>query len=122
MLIGELAQRTGVRTRLLRYYEEQGLLHPDRDANGYRSYPDTAPETVRRIRELLAAGLSTADIQALLPCARDEQPGVEPCAMSLGIIDNRFAELDGKIADLERQRALLARQRAATLGSWTLPR
>ena len=38
MLIGELSCRTGVPARLLRYYEEQDLLHPERDSNGYRRY------------------------------------------------------------------------------------
>jgi hypothetical protein len=34
MLIGELSTRTGVSQRLLRYYEEQGLLSRARDPNG----------------------------------------------------------------------------------------
>ena len=38
MRIGELSRRTGVPARLLRYYEEQDLMHPERDSNGYRSY------------------------------------------------------------------------------------
>lgn len=41
MRIGELARRTGVNQRLLRYYEEQGLLTPDRLPSGYRVYADT---------------------------------------------------------------------------------
>jgi DNA-binding transcriptional MerR regulator len=36
--IGELAERSNVLPRLLRYYEEQGLLTPDRAPNGYRDY------------------------------------------------------------------------------------
>ncbi len=34
MRIGELAERTGASRRLLRYYEEQGLIQPSRRANG----------------------------------------------------------------------------------------
>ena len=34
MRIGELAERTGTSRRLLRYYEEQDLIAPDRSANG----------------------------------------------------------------------------------------
>ncbi|MFC7104329.1 MerR family transcriptional regulator [Nonomuraea rubra] len=68
MRIGELVRRTGVSERLLRYYEEQGLLHPSRLPSGYREYTEAHVETVRRIRCLLAAGLSTSTIATVLPC------------------------------------------------------
>jgi hypothetical protein len=38
--IGELSRRTRVSERLLRYYEEQGLLRPGRRPSGYREYGD----------------------------------------------------------------------------------
>ena len=38
MKIGDLAQRTGVSVRMLRFYEAQGLLSPARNAAGYRLY------------------------------------------------------------------------------------
>jgi DNA-binding transcriptional MerR regulator len=57
MLIGELSRRTGVSPRLLRYYEEHGLLEACREANGYRTYRDDAVITVRQIKALLAAYL-----------------------------------------------------------------
>ena len=56
MRIGELAERTGVSTRLLRYYGEQGLLAASRDGNGYRCYDEDAVVRVRQIRRLLARG------------------------------------------------------------------
>lgn len=71
MLIGELASRTGVPTRLLRYYEEQGLLTPDRAENGYRDYAEGTVEQVTQIRGLLDAGLPTRIIKAILPCLDD---------------------------------------------------
>ena len=40
MRIGELAKRTGVATRMLRYYEEQGLISTRRLDNGYRGYDE----------------------------------------------------------------------------------
>lgn len=67
MRIGELSQRTGVPTRMLRYYEEQNLLHPERAANGYRSYNAAALNQVQQIRGLLDAGLTTAIIREILP-------------------------------------------------------
>ncbi|MFC0624104.1 MerR family transcriptional regulator [Kribbella deserti] len=68
MRIGELKRRTGVSERLLRYYEEQGLLHPERRASGYREYSEADVTTVGHIRNLLAAGLSTTTIADVLPC------------------------------------------------------
>src|SRR4051812_13397240 len=66
MKIGELSRRTGVATRLLRYYEEQGLLQSTRSANGYRDYAEDDVETVLRIRGLLASGMTTRLIRMLL--------------------------------------------------------
>ncbi|MEV1172762.1 MerR family transcriptional regulator [Nonomuraea sp. NPDC049784] len=74
MRIGELAERTGVDQQLLRYYEKQGLLEPQRAANGYRVYAEKDIAIVRRIRGLLAAGLSTATIAELGTCVRGEPP------------------------------------------------
>ena len=58
MKIGDLARRTGSTTRQLRYYEEQGLLEPDRSGNNYRDYGDEAIEQVRQIKILVGAGRS----------------------------------------------------------------
>lgn len=69
--IGELSRRTGVSGRLLRYYEEQGLLYPQRRSSGYREYREGDVAAVRQIRALLAAGLGTPLIAGVLPaCGR----------------------------------------------------
>lgn len=83
MKIGDLAQHTGVSPRLLRYYEQQGLLRPDRTSSGYRSYRSGDVSTVRRIRQLLAAGLSTQTINSVLPCLRDDRDGLVPTCPNL---------------------------------------
>ncbi|SEM26302.1 MerR family transcriptional regulator [Nonomuraea pusilla] len=67
MKIGELSRRTGVPARMLRYYEEQGLLRPDRAGNGYRDYPPSAVDRVRQVRGLLDSGLTTDIIRRVLP-------------------------------------------------------
>ncbi|WP_367048603.1 MerR family transcriptional regulator [Streptomyces sp. Je 1-332] len=72
MFIGELSKRTGVSTRSLRYYEQQGLLLPQRRSSGYREFDDSDMDTVRRIRILLGAGLNTDLIREMLPCMADE--------------------------------------------------
>ncbi|MFC9882703.1 MerR family transcriptional regulator [Streptomyces libani] len=108
MRIGELAHRTGVSTRVLRYYEERGLLRAQRDANGYRRYDEKeSVERVGRIRELLALGLNTDDIGAVLPCAQGG-PGLMPCALSYGVVERQRAQLEAEIDELSRRRDALA--------------
>ncbi|MEV0144787.1 MULTISPECIES: MerR family transcriptional regulator [unclassified Nonomuraea] len=68
MRIGELSERTGTPRRLLRYYEEQGLIVPARCANGYRDYDERLVDRVVQIRGLLDAGLPTRIIKQILPC------------------------------------------------------
>ncbi|MGW2094534.1 MerR family transcriptional regulator [Promicromonospora sukumoe] len=75
MRIGELADQTGVSTRSLRYYEEQGLLQSDRTSGGQREYTGAAVHRVRRIQDLFAAGMHSATIKRLLPCTRDVDGG-----------------------------------------------
>ena len=68
MRIGELATRSGVSVRALRYYEEQGLLASERSASGQRRYAGSAEARVRLIQQLYAAGLSSRTIVEFLPC------------------------------------------------------
>lgn len=73
MRIGELARRSGVPARMLRYYEEQGLITPNRLANGYRDYDDYLIERVGKIRGLIESGIPTRIIAGILPCLNQSQ-------------------------------------------------
>jgi DNA-binding transcriptional MerR regulator len=77
MRIGELAERTGTSRRLLRYYEEQGLIAPDRQPNGYRDYDERLVDRVLQIRGLLESGMPTRMIKRILPCLT--VPGILYC-------------------------------------------
>ncbi|HUQ57314.1 MerR family transcriptional regulator [Lentzea sp.] len=68
MRIGELAERTGVSVRALRYYEEQKLLEAERSESGQRRYTENAISRVRLIQQLYAAGISSSGILEMLPC------------------------------------------------------
>ncbi|MGI5126139.1 MerR family transcriptional regulator [Pseudonocardia sp. CA-107938] len=107
MRIGELAARTGVSVRLLRYYEEQGLLQPERLPSGYRVYAESDVDTVARVRVLLAAGLSTATIAQVLPCVAGTDPVVPICPDMVAVLRRERARIDTSIAALEASRALL---------------
>ncbi|ARQ70063.1 MerR family transcriptional regulator [Streptomyces marincola] len=108
MLIGELSARTGVSTRLLRYYEEQGLLDAGRAPNGYRAYAEDAVVTVRQIRALLDAGLTTDVIREVLPCARGERPEIDLCVDLQAVLGQEMAAMDARIDELRRTRSKLA--------------
>jgi DNA-binding transcriptional MerR regulator len=107
VLIGELSRRTGVAAHLLRYYEAQGLLEPERASSGYREYGPEAVLAVVQIRKLLDAGLSTQEIGYLLPCATGADPVLEPCAELLDVLRARLEEMDRRIETLTRSRDAL---------------
>jgi DNA-binding transcriptional MerR regulator len=67
MRIGDVARRSGVSVRAVRYYEEQRLLVAERTPNGQRTFPEAAVERVRLIQLFYAAGLSSRAIEQLLP-------------------------------------------------------
>lgn len=108
MRIGELSRRTGVAPRLLRYYEEQELLRPERQPNGYRDYPDDAVEKVLRIRDLLRSGLPTRVIHDVLPCPH----GPGSTLTNPDLLEALVAELDA----MERRIACLTENRDAIRG------
>ncbi|MFJ9604871.1 MerR family transcriptional regulator [Kitasatospora sp. NPDC101176] len=109
MRIGELARLTGVSTRLLRYYEEQGLLRPARTAAGYREYGEEDTVRVWQIRSLLGAGLTTRVIAELLPCASGPVPVLEACPDLLATLRGELSDLDTRIEELSRSRRALSR-------------
>lgn len=97
MKIGELAERTGVPQRMLRYYEQQGLLSPERSDNGYRSYREHDVERVQRVRSLIRSGMPTRLVRVVLEmeddtwteqCTRDF---AETLAEELRALDDRIA-------------------------------
>lgn len=103
--IGELSSRTGVAVRLLRYYEEQGLLVAERSEGGHRQYGPEAPATVARIRTLLAAGLPTRVIRDLMPCFVGDGPALQACVFDH--LRTQLTDLDSRIADLTQARTAL---------------
>jgi DNA-binding transcriptional MerR regulator len=110
MRIGELAERTRVSRRLLRYYEEQGLVTPSRALNGYREYGEAHVDVVRQITGLLDAGLPTRIIQQLLPCLDKPQTIYVPYVTPEMIVtlQREQARLSERIECLARNRDAIA--------------
>lgn len=97
MRIGELAERAGVSTRALRYYEEQGLLCPQRTSSGQRVYPEAAVDRVGLIQQLYTAGLASRLIATLLPAIDARYVGPE---LLERLLDERV-RIDAKVAELQ---------------------
>lgn len=109
MRIGELAARTGIPARMLRYYEEQDLLVSDRQGNGYRDYPDAAVERAGQIRQLFDAGLPSRIIRDVLPCLdRLQDPGA-----SCGVDEATLSNVQQLLVEMEERIETLIRNRDA---------
>ncbi|MEV8225880.1 MerR family transcriptional regulator [Streptomyces sp. NPDC079167] len=100
MRIGELSKATGVSSRSLRYYEEQGLLSGHRLPNGYRDYAEEAVQQVAFIQDLYRAGLSSGIIREILPCA-----GAQTLEGDCGELLARVRQVRDELVRQERQLA-----------------
>lgn len=107
MRIGEFAAHAGVTARVLRHYEDAGLLEPSRTSSGYRDYGPEDLRTVARIRLMIDAGLNTATIRRYLDCVESGSDGtsVEMCPSLRGRLDAVAARLDDDAARIARTRA-----------------
>ncbi|MFE6775984.1 MerR family transcriptional regulator [Streptomyces sp. NPDC057702] len=104
MRIGELAERAGVSTRTLRYYETRGLLPARRGGNGYRVYGDEDLRLVEQIRTLQDFGFGLEETRPFVECLRAGHPAGDACPASLDVYRRKLAELDDLVAQLRAVR------------------
>lgn len=102
--IGDLAALTSATPRMLRHYENQGLIEAQRSSTGQRLFDPAVAHQVRSIRRLLGAGLPIEAIRELIGCIRDTDR-LEPCAVPL-LVEHLHA-YDGRIAELTSTRDAL---------------
>ncbi|CAA2099648.1 HTH-type transcriptional regulator YfmP [Methylobacterium bullatum] len=107
MRIGTLSKRTGVSVRMLRNYEGEGLLAPERTGAGYRDYTPLDEDIVRRIRTLGAAGMTLPVIREFLPCALAGRGAFEPCDELRQTLRRHIEQVDERITELATSRRLL---------------
>lgn len=114
MKIGEVAVRSGVPVKTIRFWEEERLLpEAARTPSGYRRYDGGVIERLTFIRQAQAAGFRLDQIRQVLEIA---DSGDRPCRHVSEVIERRRAEVDARIAELEATRArlhALARRAAA---------
>ena len=67
MQIGEVAERTGLSLRTIRYYEEVGLAVPSaRSDGGFRLYAEDDVERLRVVMQMKPLGFSLEEMRELL--------------------------------------------------------
>lgn len=99
MNIGEAARASGVSAKMIRYYEQTGLIPPaGRTASGYRDYSTREVHMLRFVRRARDFGFSVAEIDELLQLWRDrsrKSADVKRLALA------HVAELERKISELQ---------------------
>lgn len=103
--IGEAARRTGLPAKTIRYYEEIGLVHPRRAANGYRAFGAAEVHSLHFVARARALGFSVDECRALLALYNDRS---RASAEVKSIARKHLAEIETKIADLAAMRETLA--------------
>lgn len=114
MNIGDAAEATGLPVKTIRYYEDIGLIAPERRSNGYRDFGD---ETLRRLRFLAQArhlGFSLDECRQLIGLYCDQTRASRDVRV---LAEAHLADLRDKIRQLHEMEERLQGWIAACPGN-----
>lgn len=105
MNIGQAAEASGVSAKMIRYYEQIGLVSPaQRTGNNYRVYSAQEVHNLRFIKRARTLGFSLEETEALLKLWQDrsrESAAVRQIAMQhIDDLERKIAEMKGMVATL----------------------
>ena len=110
--IGEVARRTGLPVKTIRYYCDEGLLQPRaRSESGYRLFDEENLAELTIIRSLRAMDVSIPELARILEVRR---AGVCNCSVLKDSIAAKMESINLRIDELAAMKEELAR----LLGSW----
>jgi MerR family transcriptional regulator, copper efflux regulator len=99
MNIGQASRASGVTTKMIRYYDEIGLVRPiSRTDSNYREYGERQVNELRFIKRARTLGFSMEEITLLLSLWRDR---ARPSREVKAIADKHLADLDARIAEMQ---------------------
>lgn len=99
MNIGQASKATGVSTKMIRYYDEIGLVRPSsRTESNYREFDEREINELRFIRRARSLGFSMPEITQLLSLWRDRD---RPSREVKAIADKHLGDLDARIAEMQ---------------------
>jgi MerR family copper efflux transcriptional regulator len=105
--IGEVARRSGLPVKTIRFYCDQGLLQPrERSEAGYRLFDEENLAELTIIRALRAMDVSIPELSRILEVRRS---GVCNCSVLKGSIAAKVASIDQRITELHAMKDELAR-------------
>lgn len=105
MNIGTASEKTGLPAKTIRYYEEIGLLSPERAGNGYRDYSANDVHRLRFLQRARGLGFSVEECRQLLSLYGDKN---RESADVKAIATAKLVEIDRKLAELAALKAMLA--------------
>ncbi|MEH6648016.1 Cu(I)-responsive transcriptional regulator [Sulfitobacter sp.] len=105
MNIGEVSKKAGLPSKMIRYYEDIGLITPQRDANGYRSFRDNDMYKLAFLGRSRALGFTIEDCRNLLALWDDNDRASADVRV---IAKQHLAPIESKIADLQAIRDTLS--------------
>ncbi|MEC3861371.1 Cu(I)-responsive transcriptional regulator [Mesobacterium sp. TK19101] len=105
MNIGQVAERSGLPAKTIRYYEDIGLITPQRLSNGYRSFQESDLHKLAFLGRARALGFSIEDCRALMALYEDKK---RASADVKRIAQENLVRIDEKIAQLQSMRDTLA--------------
>jgi DNA-binding transcriptional MerR regulator len=105
--IGEVARRSGLSVKTIRFYCDQGVLRPvGRSEGGYRIFAAESLEELALIRALRTMDVSIADVARILEVRRT---GVCNCSTLKQSIATKMATIDARIDELAAMKNQLNR-------------
>lgn len=99
-LRGQVAKKANLHMETLRFYERNGLLPPpERNAAGYRVYPEEALLRLEFIKQAKEAGFSLEEIKQLMAIAGAVSGNIDAL---YGILESKMQEIEAKLAALKK--------------------
>ncbi len=105
MNIRTAAGLSGLPPKTIRYYEDIGLVRPERGANGYRAFADSDIHKLAFLARARSLGFTIEDCRALLSLYEDRG---RASADVKRVAEEHVARIGEKIAELEGMRAALS--------------
>jgi Cu(I)-responsive transcriptional regulator len=103
--IGQAAKQTGLSAKMIRHYEEVGLLHKaNRTDAGYRLYNSQQLQQLGFINQARALGFSSAQISSLLDLWRDPNRSSKEVKQ---LAEVHLDEIKRKVAELQQMQQVL---------------